>query len=62
MVHRLGYPNQEIRQSLNESLLTHLTGDPSKRAEHDPRLRDPPLPTWQAVSTDSGKIQFGRGG
>ena len=40
MVYRLDYPNQEVRQSLNESLLNHLTGDPAKRAEHDARLYD----------------------
>ena len=40
MVYRLGYPNHEVRQSLNESLLSHLTGDPTKRAEHDARLYD----------------------
>ena len=38
--YRLGYPNQEVRQSLNESLLNHLTGDPSRRAEHSARLYD----------------------
>ena len=40
MAYRLGYPNQEVRQSLSESVLGHLTGDPSKRAEHDARLYD----------------------
>ena len=40
MYYRLGYPNQEVRQSLNESLLNHLTGNPSRRAEHSARLYD----------------------
>ena len=38
--YRLGYPNQEVRQSLNESLLNHLTGNPAHRAEHGARLYD----------------------
>ncbi len=37
---RLGYPNREVRQSLNASLLDHLTGDPSRREEHGNRLYD----------------------
>ncbi len=37
-VHRLGYPNREVRQSLNRSLLNRLTGNPSKRQEHGVRL------------------------
>ncbi len=40
MFYRLGYPNQEVRQSLNRSLLNQLTGDPSRRAEHSARLYD----------------------
>ena len=40
MYYRLGYPNQEVRQSLNESLLNHLTGNPTRRAEHGARLYD----------------------
>ena len=40
MYYRLGYPNREVRQSLNESLLNHLTGNPSRRAEHSVRLYD----------------------
>ena len=40
MYYRLGYPNQEVRQSLNENLLNHLTGDPSRRSEHSARLYD----------------------
>ena len=30
-LYRLGYPNREVRESLNESLLDHLTGDASRR-------------------------------
>ena len=40
MFYRLGYPNQEVRQSLNRSLLNHLTGDASRRAAHSARLYD----------------------
>ena len=40
MYYRLGYPNQEVRQSLNETLLNHLTGNPARRAEHSARLYD----------------------
>ncbi len=38
--YRLSYPNQEVRQSLNESLLNHLTGSPALQAEHSARLYD----------------------
>ena len=38
--YRLGYPNLEVRQSLNESLLDYLTGDPLQREEHGIRLYD----------------------
>ena len=38
--YRLGYPNQEVRQSLNDSLLTHLTRNSGQRAEHGARLHD----------------------
>ena len=37
--YRLGYPNREVFQSLNESLLTHLTRDP-RRERHGDRLHD----------------------
>ena len=40
MFYRLGYPNREVRQSLNESLLARLTGDAPRRAEHSARLYD----------------------
>ena len=40
MFYRLGYPNREVRQSLNRSLLSHMTGDPSRRAAHSARLYD----------------------
>ena len=38
--YRLSYPNQEVRQSLNENLLNHLTGHPTQQAEHSARLYD----------------------
>ena len=37
--YRLGYPNREVWQSLNESLLEHLTRDP-RRESHGDRLLD----------------------
>ena len=40
MFYRLGYPNREVRQSLNRSLLNHLTGSPPQQAEHRARLHD----------------------
>ena len=40
MFYRLGYPNREVQQSLNKSLLSHLTGNPSRRVEHMARLYD----------------------
>ena len=40
MFYRLGYPNQEVQQSLNRSLLNYLTGDASRRAAHSARLYD----------------------
>ncbi len=33
--YRLGYPNREVFQSLNESLLAHLTRDPNREANSD---------------------------
>ena len=38
--YRLGYPNREVQQSLNKSLLSHLTGNPARRVEHSARLYD----------------------
>ena len=38
--YRLGYPNREVRQSLNENLLRHITGRPPDLAEHTARLYD----------------------
>ena len=38
--YRLGYPNREVRQSLNRSLLGHMVGDASRRAAHSARLHD----------------------
>ncbi len=40
MFYRLGYPNREVQQSLNKSLLSHLTGNPSRQVEHSARLYD----------------------
>ena len=36
--YRLGYPNREVRQSFNLSLLNYLTGDPRRRQAHSIRL------------------------
>ena len=38
--YRLGYPNQEVRQSLNDSLLNHLTGSSARQVEQRARLYD----------------------
>ena len=38
--YRLGYPNREVRQGLNRSLLDRMVGDPSRRAAHSVRLYD----------------------
>ena len=38
--YRLGYPNQEVRVGLNESLLHRLADDPSRAAGHADRLYD----------------------
>ncbi len=38
--YRLGYPNREVRQGLNRSLLDRLVGDPSRRSAHSARLYD----------------------
>ncbi len=40
LYYRLGYPNREVQQSLNRSLLNHLTGNPARQAEHSARLYD----------------------
>ena len=40
MFYRLGYPNLEVRQSLNRSLLNHMTGDASRPEAHSVRLYD----------------------
>ncbi len=40
MYYRPSYPNREVRQSLNESLLNRMTGDGSRRAAHSARLYD----------------------
>ena len=36
--YRLGYPNREVRQSLNEHLLRHLVRDASQQERHGDRL------------------------
>ena len=38
--HRLGYPNREVYQSLNEHLLDHLVGNRAGREENSSRLHD----------------------
>ena len=38
--YRLGYPNLEVRQSLNRSLLNRMTGDASRSVAHSARLYD----------------------
>ena len=38
--YRLGYPNREVREGLNRSLLDRMVGDPSRRAAHGARLYD----------------------
>ena len=38
--YRLVYPNREVRQSLNASLLTHLTGHDALREQHRDALED----------------------
>ena len=38
--YRLGYPNREVRQSLNESLLGRLVGDGSRQEVHSGRLHE----------------------
>ena len=40
MFYRLGYPNREVRQSLNQSLLNRMTGDASRPVAHSARLYD----------------------
>ena len=40
MFHRLGYPNQEVRQSLNQVLLTRLIGGSDGQAARQFRLYD----------------------
>ena len=40
MFYRLGYPNREVQQSLNRSLLNHLAGNSSRQVEHSARLYD----------------------
>ncbi len=37
-LYRLGYPNQEVKQSLNEHLLRAMVPDPSQQGRHDIQL------------------------
>ena len=37
-LYRLGYPNREVRQSLNEHLLSHLVQDPAQQTANSMRL------------------------
>ena len=37
-LYRLGYPNREVRQSLNEHLLSHLVQDPARQTANSMRL------------------------
>ena len=37
-LYRLGYPNREVRQSLNEYLLSHLVQDPARQTANSMRL------------------------
>ena len=39
-VYRLGYPNREVRQSLNEHLLLHLVRDDARQTANSTRLED----------------------
>ena len=39
-VYRLGYPNQEVRQSLNNSLLRYLSGNPTRQTVNSIRLHE----------------------
>ena len=38
--YRLGYPNREVRQSLNECLLRHLVRDAARQTANSDRLYD----------------------
>lgn len=38
--YRLGYPNREVKQGLNRSLLSHMVGDEATRAAHSAKLYD----------------------
>ena len=40
MLYRLGYPNREVRQSLNDHLLRHLVQDTSRQTANSIRLYD----------------------
>ena len=40
LFYRIGYPNREVQQSLNRSLLNRMTGDAVRRAAHSAQLYD----------------------
>ena len=40
MYYRLSYPNREVQQSLNRSLLNHLTKSPARQVEYSAQLYD----------------------
>ena len=39
-LYQLGYPNREVRQSLNRSLLRYLVKDATRQMAHSVRLRE----------------------
>ena len=39
-LYRLGYPNREVKQGMNEHLLRAMGPDPSRQGEHDLRLHE----------------------
>ena len=59
-VYRLGYPNREVRQSLNESLLARLAGHAPERIEQSDRLADLlEANDWDGLQTLLGSIFAG---
>ena len=63
-VYRLGYPNQEVRQSLNDSLSRYLSGNPTCQTANSVRLHellkanDFGLQRNSRLNTDSGSLHF----
>ena len=49
MFYRLGYPNREVRQSLNRSLLNRMTGDASRPVAVAVGNRVAPVPPLRSV-------------